>query len=716
MAAKESEIWLETRRLLGRWTPAADAAPGTAGAAGGTPRCGATRADTPICRVQQRLVEPAMLERATSLAVQDRGDRWAYTIACVAATSAGLLQLRRVFVRALLERAPGVSQLLGVTQLAVCAWAAFVSYVLSRSRYTVFEFKQFVPVPQQPGGALGWGYYLKTDLPDADLIDLAYEGGGPNAAAAVRAAAPFQGGLSLAQVRIKTSDAIHTLLDALRPKGDDHDSAEEDLARVRAACDAATAAAAGLKDGLRVARANGLTAAALAGLQAADAAPARAKDLARRLVEAAGPRLEAGLPGAPPPEHEDAWLHQAAAALEVATPRVLEALARRAAAVKLMASLDDRLAAAAQRAGVDEGHACHHVLLDALTAVPRPEDGLQAIKSAKALTAAELVRADAALSVASASMDATVLRAERGGGRRMELVVMATVALVASLSVMWLLFFAARLLLAQGFSWSGRDAREVRVALGDLGDGMGGVVRGLSAALRFAVVLSVGAAFVYNRRLAGIVAEVSLKAKEAMLERAGAALRAMVKAGGVRALLTAGERQHDFLLALRDLDAVMAFDLLSDGAASASRPPRISDLIVFGTALLACALALFVLTLKLRPLKALSYMRELATEPAAMKGGGALLPELTAADRRYFSGIAGSGGLPDSVRALVMLMALVSLSYYFLRMVSAEAAAKDTYYDELTAAAKERNVRPAPPPATERDGRPAPPPAAEGHA
>lgn len=681
--------------LLGHWSPAGSAGDATSGVAGG--RCGRTRADTPICRVQARLSEPGTLERATTLLVAPTGSRWAHAAGFAAALVLAAALLTRISAAMWRHRSNladvNVDLLIRLSGLTACAWALSVTWAQSRSPYNVFVYKRFVPVPAHRGGPLRWEYYLKTALPDADVEDLARAGGGDPAVEAARAAAPFQGGLSLAQVRIKTNDAIRTLLEALQPKGDAFSDHAEDLARVKSACEDADAAHAMLGDGLEVARTNGLTRSALEGVVRAGPA-GRPADLSRKLLAAAGSQLEPGLPGAP--AGDDAWRQQAAAALEVAVPRILQAHSLRADAVKLMASLDDRLRPAAEQLGVEGGSPCDGALQEALSAVPSPAAGLDAVKASKALTDKEIARADAALGVASAAMDTTVLRSIRGSGKRMAVFVSATFAAVAATALIWGAYFLVRIGLEQSFAWVLAAAGETVSFLNNTETGVQGIIQGLQVATKFLIVFGVGAAFVYNRRLAGIMSEVKYTAHEALLERVGSALRAMVKAGGVRAALTEGPSQRDFLHALSDLEAVMQHDLLTDKTSYATSPVRISDLIVFGTLMLGCTVALYVLWLEMMPGKALVYMKMRADAgasapmPAPLTGGGSL-PELTNRDIEYFRKFSFNG-TPDTVRAVVMLMSLVSLAYYLMHMVVNEANARDIYYNELTVAAKNHDI------------------------
>jgi hypothetical protein len=83
-------------------------------------------------------------------------------------------------------------------------------------------------VPSTKGGRLQWGYYLTTALPMSDVEVIAGEGSKKNGKLAAKTVSPYQGALSIAQLKVKIKSALTVLVSRFSSKSGNKPSAAAD--------------------------------------------------------------------------------------------------------------------------------------------------------------------------------------------------------------------------------------------------------------------------------------------------------------------------------------------------------------------------------------------------------------------------------------------------------------------------------------------------------
>ncbi len=698
------QIWREFRGVV-RHAGGHDARLRTAG---GQKQCGVSRDDTPICRVQERLWDKRLRDRAMELVVPDIGDRWVFWVATVGCALAAAALLMGPGFWTVLEswwtRRPigrdwgpdlfGKDRFLTYAHIsfgAVLVASSYGASVLARSKASVYRYKTFMPVPDAFGGQLKWDYYLTTALPQADIETLAAAGAGKRGALASRAVARFQGALSIPQARIKCKDAIAFLRSALRGGGGGTDSAPDTVRetdRMVAAFAYVDDATERLRGVQALAQSNAVDAARLRDIVDGKAPSATAKlvDIAQRvLASRAEPYLARGERGSLPAD--PAYLDQVEVTLEVALPRVAEAGRAMRSALENMRSLGERLQPAAVSMNVLDDARYSAAISEALTAIPKSGPGAASMAAVKAMTDDDVLKADAALGDASASMDYTVMPIARGGDVRIRAVTNQYYWTIVAVAGLWALVacveFGKWLFGVEDGVTRLRAIIERSRAKGDLA---ASVVDALMLATRAVVFVIVVTALGFQALALSVKYDVQERARINMLERLADALRRMVELGGVRAAVS---QPDEFAHALANLDLAMTYDVLTDRNAYARMPVRISALVIGVVIMAVTGVALATLVYSMDPASDVLRMKQLHAEA---RGGSA------AGDAKALTGGAGlsdpsdpsdwgaqrdaavlHAGVPSAVKAPVVLAGLVALVYYLVLMIMTEHRTRDLY-------------------------------------
>lgn len=699
-------------------------------------QCGVTRSDSPICRVQERLFEKTLRARAMDLVVPDMGDRWFYWVLSV---TCGLIALGCVLGPMFWQSAntwwsrggaPGwfekvATMYVGADRYthfgylsfgAIMAASSYSCGILGRSKSTYFRYKVFMPVPDSFGGALKWDYYLTSALPPADVETLAAAGGGKAAMLASRSAAKYQGALSVVQARIKCRDAIEYARTAMRggsSKAAAPDAAKE-VDRLVAACGYVDDATEILRGVQTLCRSNAIDNARLADIVSGKVASAsdKLKDLARRVqASRAQAYLDRGLAESLPTD--PAYLDQVSITLEVAIPKIGEAERAMTQALENMRSLGDRLKPAAVSMSYFDDPRYGAAIAEALAGLAPTKKGASAMLAVKSMSDDDILKADAALAVASATMDYTILPSVRGGDIRIRKITDAYFRTVVSIAGLWAYLGSdlfVRNMIRRDPAYRNFDgtpnARYIFALIADErrnNNLAGGIVTVLNWTVKALVFLIVVTAVLLQLRSVVITYDIEERGRITLLERLGDALRKMVKLGGVRGAL---KDTSEFSDALANLDLCMTYDVLTDKGAHARMPVRISTLVVGILVMTVCAVSLYMMVATMQPHSDFKRMRQLQV----LRGRGAPvaravpLPEtrrITLAEADPMSGGADltledvawgeardaevlAAEIPNAVKGPVILAGIVSLVYYFVLMILTESRTRDLYVTQLS--------------------------------
>jgi hypothetical protein len=699
-------------------------------------QCGVTRADAPICRVQERLFEKTLRARAMDLVVPDMGDRWLYWVVSV---TCGLIAVGCVLgpafwgeaktwwssgssdgrFKQIIELYMGANRYTNYGYLsfgALMAASAYGSGIMARSKSTYFRYKVFLPVPDAFGGALKWDYYLTSALPPADVETLSAAGGGKAAALASRSAAKYQGALSIAQARIKCRDAIEYARTALRggrSAATSPDAAKE-VDRMVAACGYVDDATEILRGVQTLCKANAIDAARLSDIVAGKAPSAsdKLKDLARRFqMSRAQAYLDRGqvesLPADP------AYLDQASITLEVALPKIGEAERAMTHALENMRSLGDRLKPAAASMNYLDDPRYAAAVTEALSGLPSTKKGSGAMLAVKSMSDDDVLKADAALAVASATMDYTILPSVRGGDIRIRKVTNAYYWTVVVIMVLWAVLgiqlFADNMMERKPEYKDFNGTTNVWYIVSMFADERrkgnlpGSIVTILNWTVKGLVFLIVVTAVLLQLLSTVIRYDIEERGRITMFERLGDALRKMVALGGVRGALKESEEFSD---ALANLDLCMTYDVLTDKGAHGRMPVRISALVVGVLVVTVCAIALYMMVATMQPHSDFKRMRQLQMQqgrgaPVARAMPMPVTPRITLAEADPMSGGADltledaawgeardaevlAAEFPNAVKGPVIVAGIVSLVYYFVLMIMTEARTRDLYVTQLS--------------------------------
>lgn len=658
-------------------------------------KCGASRDDKPICRVQDKLYKEPLRTRAVELAVPDTGDRWLLWTACVfCGVSAVACILGPAFWKEvdrwwgaggrfdfIIQSLTGPDRFTTYSFLSIAAFFAANSYssaVLARSKNSLFRYKVFLPVPDQFTARLKWDYYLSTAIPAADVETIAAAGGGKTARLSARFASKYQGAITMVQARIKCKDAINFVRGSFKA-GAKITEGTKDVERMTAAGTDITEADDILKGVRSLMSNNAITVARLHDVAEIEGATDKLKSLASRvLASRAVPYIAPGNPNTLPAD--PAYLDQMSITLEVALPKISEADARMKAALEGMRSLGERLRPTALSLRYNEDPRYSDALKEALSTIPDTGTGADALRAVRSMTDEGVLKVDAALAVASATMDYTILPYARGGDRRIDSVSRAYFGTFLVVSGMWAGIGAEALV---RFLWNDAiqiisDERKKKNLSGTVVLGLNYIVRGLVTAIIIAATY-----FQFRGNLSKYA--IDELARIQTLEGLGASLRRMVELGGTRAVL---KNSSEFTIALKQLDEAMVADVLTEKNAHARMPVRISTMVVGVTVVGCAAMALVLMARSMQPHKDFARMRMLHDAVAkpmdTPMAGGALseadIKALVARDTEVLI----DASIPDLVRAPVTVTAIVALTYYLVLMIMTEHRTRDLYVTQLT--------------------------------
>ena len=633
--------------------------------------------DTPICRLQKRLMQPATLERAIQLLVVDTGDRWLYWTGAVTCVICGLATAGTYSVSDELSPA---SRGAFFTAEDFFATAAYIFYVLARSRASLFTYRVHIPIPG-PGGEgapLDWSYFISAALPASDIEALAFAAGGKRAQFASRAAFRYQGALDAAQARVQCRDAIEYFRVQLRSAGQRGTADKvEDTNRIAYAAAEIDAANDILATASSVLASNGVDRARLTEVVAGEAgltADARWIEVASRVLKSRA-TLRAGDRGSVPPD--PAWVEQSGVALEAALPQLEAAAARIGSAVAALRSLGEQLRAKAIEMRVLNDPRYAAVVEEALSELPATDNGVSAMSAVRLMTDDDALRVDSVLSVASAIMDNTVLPSIRGGGARVKDITDAVYGALYALMACWGVVIVVAL-------YESKYLASIAHTLMNTANDWDATAEKAQELLKIAVAVMIVAAAGYQLNGLNKKWYMDIIARENLTERLGDSLRTMARMGGVRSVLT---EQAEFMRLLDELDAVMAQDVLSDKFAEAYAPVRISSTVLSVTAIVGTLVCMWFLWRHVKPYARLKRMHDLTAPMHAAPGpqlGGAPVPDaILEAQEALDLDAETQIFLPTPLKAVVSLSALVALIYYLVLMIMTENRTTQLYTDRL---------------------------------
>jgi len=685
--------------------------------------------DTPICRLQARLAQPDMFNRAADLVVEPTGNRalWWYlvivsVIACVASVVAVCVLARSWFLGTPAHRPFLMAASAAIVTL--CCVRVFLTLAISSAEN--FTYRVFVPLPiPANSNQIGWNYWLSSALPEDDVETLAAAGGGAvsqqaalQAQLSARAAAPYQGALTLQQARIKCKDATVYFRSQLAGTGPGQTTdPSQDADRLGVALGELDAATAAFTDVQALMAANALTVNVLTAIQAQSLGTAALQTLAAQVLAAAH-AVAFIAPGAASDviPSDPAFMDQAAVALQVATPKVAAGEAQYASGIADLQSLGTRLQGAVTAMRVANDPRYSAAIAQALAGVPTGA-GAQMVTAVSAMTDDQVLQTDATLNVASALLDHTILDSLRDAPKRVEIAASWGINGVSALATVWCVALGVLMLRSASFSGTRWDQAN------DL----------LSWGLRATVVLLVAFAAYIQMHGAKVRYELDMSSKVTVLESMASALRTIIGLGGTRGIL--GAKQADFVRAVAKLDVALTYDVLTDKNAYAYTPTRISSIVLGGGVMGFVLIALLVLFMDFKPKAVISRMEyarrgyaspETPGDTAGLLAGGGpdsssaaapatpsaatsappappappapgsttSSPEWPSFMRRLTSVQIAKldesldAGVPQSMRTVVTATCLLSLIYYLVIMIMNESNQKDLYLTQIMLSAQ----------------------------
>lgn len=622
-----------------------------------------------LCRVQDKLMEPALWSRAVQLRVMDTGDRWFYWTAM---SVLGVLGVSTAATALTSSNASWSAFAVMVTGVDVCALLMAACIVLARSEASLFQYRVHIPIISEDGKSLVWDYYISSALPSADVETLAMEGSGKMGRFAARAAYRYQGALSVEQARIKCRDAIEFFVAQFKSPvtRSASKSGVENADRLTAAVSQVDEATATYKTAQTALETNGVTRERLEEIVSASGdkyplADERWKGNARRVL-VSRVKIPQGEPNDIPSDPE--WFVQAGVALEISIPRIDSANNAWTDALKTMRTLGDKLQSTAVGMKLLDDPRYAGAVNEALVAIPTSSAASDALRAYRKMSPDDVVRVDAIINVASIVMDNTILPSQRGGANRIDAV---TVAFNAGSVVPMILWIGLGLKHLYDNGYVG-DLIELIGKDDDWSD----TAATAQEFLKVAVVVMVVIAVYYQVRSSSMKWSVDTAAREQLLERLGGSLRDIAKLGtkGVET------NQTEFMVLMKDIELIMSYDILGDKQAFAYTPVRISTLVV-GTATIAGALVcLWMLWRGVKPLQRINRMDANATKP--MSGGGQVMSGGMSREEVADFDSDENMELPTPLKAIMCIAALISVVYYIVMMIMTEERTKSLYANE----------------------------------
>lgn len=630
-----------------------------------------------LCRVQDKLMEPAFWSRAVQLRVMDTGDRWFYwTAACVL----GLLG-SSVAATALASDAASWTAFAGmITGVDVCALLMASCIVMARSEASLFQYRVHIPIISEDGKSLVWDYYISTALPSADIEALAMEGSGKMGRFAARAAYRYQGALSVEQARIKCKDAIEFFVAQFKTPvtRSTSKSGVENADRLTAAVSQVDEATAMYKTAQAMLETNGITRERLEEIVSSSGdkypqADERWKGNARRVL-VSRVKVPKGEPNDIPSDPE--WFVQAGVALEVSVPRIDSANGTWDDALKAMRTLGDKLQSTAVGMRLLDDPRYAGAVNEALVAIPTSGAATDALRAYRKMSPEDVVRVDAVINVASIVMDNTILPSQRGGANRIDAITLAFNGGSVVPAVMWI-GVGLKYLYDSGYVGNlmelfGKD------------DDWSDTAEKTQDFLKIAVVVLVVMAVYYQFKTTSMKWSVDTAAREQLLERLGGDLRDIAKLGaeGVET------NQIEFMALMKDIELVMSYEVLADRQAYSYSPVRISSLVIGAATIAGVMVCLWMLWRGVKPLQRINRMDANATKP--MSGGG-LSGGMSREAVADFDSDANME-LPTPMKAIMCVAALVAVVYYIVMMIMTEERTKSLYANEQMMQNRNYNV------------------------
>jgi hypothetical protein len=627
-----------------------------------------------LCRVQDKLMEPAFWSRAMQLRVMDTGDRWFYwTAACVLVLLGGSTAATALTSDDASWLAFGIM----LTTVDVCALLVGACVVMARSEASLFQYRVHIPIISEDGKSIVWDYYISSALPSADVEALAMEGAGKMGRFAARAAYRYQGALSVEQARIKCKDAIEFFVAQFKTPvtRSTSKSGVENADRLTAAVSQVDEATAMYKTAQSVLEANGITRERLEEIVASAGnkypqVDERWKGNARRVL-VSRVKIPKGEPNDIPSDPE--WFVQAGVALETSVPRIDSANGSWDDALKTMRTLGDKLKSTAIGMRLLEDPRYAGAVNEALVAIPTSGAATDALRAYRKMSSDDVVRVDAIINVASIIMDNTILPSQRGGANRIDAITIAFNAGSIPPAILWV---------GLGLKYmydNGYVGNLIELIGND--DDWTETAEKSQEILKIAVVVLVVLAVYYQFKTTTMKWSVDTAAREQLLERLGGNLRDIAKLGakGVET------NQIEFMALMKDIELVMSYEILADKQAYAYSPVRISSLVV-GVATIAGALVcLWMLWRGIKPLQRINRMDANAAKPMSgggpMSAAGALVGGMSREEIADFDSDENME-LPTPMKAIMCVAALISVVYYIVMMIMTEEKTKSLYANE----------------------------------
>ena len=665
----------------------------------------------PLCRVKKRLARPDMLPRALTLMVHSKSNRWMYitggVLASIACAATALLTIYN-YKRGWYGSTMGIEHVNDIVMASLfilaSATAASLCWKVASGRHRApnSKYKTFLPVPDRDNGSLKWTYYLTSALPPSDAEVLAAAGDGRRGALASKAAAPYQGALTVEQAKIQVKGALVELVS--RFKGREGDApAAADAARdgellasiVRNVQDSVLT----FSDFADKCRANGVTQALLKNVTDSSFK----QEVATKVtgLEDAMKAIAPGIAGTDVPAGTKLSEMIAAArmALVPSVPDLMNAQDQYTAAIKSIASLPNAKGLVEPfLASVDDVRITAALKLG-LSAVPLGVRDQSIVHRVRRMRDDEVVTTDALLGVARAMMDGVILPYELGrSDRRDSLTDSVWIPTVIALVIVgaWYVTWTGR------GSWArvagalrmgptsvpevgvtGTDRASLALARHLVYETWSGVgAAALTEILKYGVLVFAAVAMCYTLKNTGVRETDRLRKAEGGLSDITTALRRLEEAGGCLAVLD-NQKRDAALKAVDEIEAALLTDALSGDVASATGTTPVAEIAVYVSMAGAVVAALMVLVQRMQPLATASHMSDLLERSQV---GGGILRDLPLTESAYLDSML-SDGVPSDVRLIATFAALCSLGYFFVVMIKNDHKYKDIL---LNAAAEDR--------------------------
>lgn len=195
-------------------------------------------------------------------------------------------------------------------------------------------------------------------------------------------------------------------------------------------------------------------------------------------------------------------------------------------------------------------------------------------------------------------------------------------------------------------------------------NGMAFLASSLTVVIKYVVlamiVIAVGITY-YKRSVRYYI---TLREEQEMLETITSALKKMDNMRCTSLLKNGSQDQLEYVEGIKQIEASLNKNILSDGNASARGQYPIAEMVTYIVMASAAAVLIIIITKRMMPMETYSHMKDLHAR-AQLGGGG----DVMSVDQSAYLDSLLVDGIPADVRATIVLVSLISICYYFVKMI-----------------------------------------------